>query len=420
MKNVCAVVLAAGEGTRMKSRHSKVLHRIAGKPMISYVLEALRQAGIRKIVIVAGSNHRELRALYGREAEIVFQKKRLGTGHAVLSCRPRLKQFKGSALIVTGDAPLLTAATLRSFVEKYDSEKPAAGILTACFENPHGYGRILRNESGEVAGIREELEATPEEKGICEINSGIYLFDAGNLLNALRNVKPSPTKKEYYLTDAIEIMVREGLKVQGYPLAAGLEVMGINTRKDLAEAAKEIWKRNIEFHLDRGVTVVSPENTYIETGTKVGADTVIFPFSYIEQNVSIGKECKVGPFCKIRSGSKIADGAELGSFVEINRSSIGRKTLVKHLAYLGDARVGSEVNVGAGTITANFDGKNKNKTRIGNKAFLGCDTVLIAPVSVGTGAKTGAGSVVLRGRNVPSGVTVAGIPAKKIKSGNKK
>ncbi|HNV85528.1 MAG TPA: NTP transferase domain-containing protein [Candidatus Omnitrophota bacterium] len=420
MKNICAVILAAGEGTRMKSGLSKVLHRISGKPMISYVLDALRQAGIRRILIVAGSNHRELRALHGHEAEIIFQKKRLGTGHAVLTCGPRLERFKGSALVLTGDAPLLTAGTIRSFLKQYGSERPSAAILTARFENPYGYGRILRDASGDVTGIREELEANEEERAIQEVNSGIYLFETSGLFRALREIKPSPNKKEYYLTDAVEIMVRAGAKVRGYLLAGGREIMGINTRKDLAEAAKLIWERNLDFYMERGVTVMSPDNTYIEAGVKIGPDTVIFPFTYIEGDVSIGRNCKIGPFCKIRAGSKIADDAEIGSFVEINRSSIGKKTLVKHLAYLGDACVGSAVNVGAGTITANFDGKNKNKTRIGDRAFLGCDTVLIAPVSVGAGAKTGAGSVVLRGRNVLPGTTVAGIPAKKIKTGKRK
>ncbi len=396
----------------MKSARSKVLHELFGKPMIEYCLETVSEIGIDKSIVVAGRNRGELESLLGKRAEIVFQKERLGTGHALMSARPKLRGFDGELLVLAADAPLIRPETLRDFAKSHREHEADASILAAELENPEGYGRILRDESGNVVGIREDLEATRAEKEIREVNSSIYLFDSKKVFGALENIKPSRLKKEYYLTDAVEFLVKNGSRVKAYPLAEGEELLGINTRKDLALAAREIWKRNIDFYLERGVTIVSPENTYIESGAAIGTDTVIFPFTYIEKHVKIGKNCRVGPFCKIRSGSTVKDRAVVGSFVEIVRSSIGKNTLVKHLAYLGDALVGNNVNIGAGTITANFDGKKKNKTRIGDKAFIGCDTIAIAPVSIGRGAKTGAGTVIPQGKNVPANSTVVGIPAR--------
>ncbi|MBI4550149.1 MAG: NTP transferase domain-containing protein [Candidatus Omnitrophica bacterium] len=419
MRGIRAVILAAGEGTRMKSARSKVLHELFGKAIVSYCVEAARESGVRKVYVVAGSNRAELKKFFGGSVEIVHQAKRLGTGHAVMACEKALRGYDGDLFVLAGDAPLVRGATLAEFRSRFSKDGAAAGILTAELENPRGYGRILRNAAGEVTGIREDLDADECEKDIREVNSSMYCFRAKLLFAALKKVTPDNRKREYYLTDAISILAEQGEAVQGYALAGAAELLGINTRQDLADAAKEIWKRNLEAHMGAGVTVVSPGTTYIEAGVRIGADTVVHPFTHIEKDVAIGKNCSIGPFAKIRAGSRVKDGAAIGSFVEVVRSTVGENTLVKHLAYLGDATVGRGVNVGAGTITANYDGKNKNRTRIGDGAFLGCDTVLIAPVKVGRGARTGAGTVVPRGRNVPAGVTVVGVPAAVLKSKNK-
>lgn len=396
----------------MLSSRSKVLHGLFGKSIIEHVVQAVHAAGMDGVTVVAGKNLEELKKVFSGSVNFVVQHERLGTGHAVKCCEPQFKGFEGHVAVLAGDAPLVMGRTLSLFLKQHMREGASASILTAELDNPHGYGRILRDYSGNVTGIREEVDATPLEREIREINSGIYIFRAEKLFATLKEIKPANRKKEYYLTDVIALFSRRNELVRAYPLAKGDELLGINTRKDMAEAAKVLWKRNVDFQLERGVTVVSPENTYIEAGVKIGQDTVIAPFTYIEKDVTIGKNCQIGPFCKIRSGSRIEDGAVVGSFVEVVRSSVGKGSLVKHLTYLGDAEVGRDVNIGAGTITANYDGKNKNKTRIGDGAFIGCDTVLIAPVSVGKKARTAAGSVVTRGKNVPANTTVAGIPAR--------
>lgn len=412
MKDIRAIILAAGEGTRMKSSRSKVLHQLFGKSIIEYGVDAVRKSGIREVHVVAGSNRQPLKALLGDHVNIVFQRERLGTGNAVERVYPLLKGFAGDLLVLAGDAPLIRAETLRQFRKQHAKGKAHASILTAELENPQGYGRILRDAENNVLGIREELDATPEEKQVREVNSSIYFFKSRELFEALKKIEPANRKGEYYLTDVIELFRKRSLIVKAYALARGKELLGINTRKDLAMAAKEVGRRNIEFQMAKGVTVVSPDTTYIESGVAIGPDTVIYPFTYIERDVKIGKNCRIGPFCKIRSGSRIKDGAVIGSFVEVVRSSVGENSLVKHLTYLGDATIGRDVNIGAGTVTANFDGKKKYRTRVGDKAFIGCDTVLIAPVSVGKGAKTGAGSVIPKRCNVPAKATVVGVPAR--------
>lgn len=395
----------------MKSSRSKVLHGLFGKPLVDYAVESAAGLHPERTLLVAGANRRELAPLYSGRAEIVLQSRRLGTGHAVMCCRPKLRRFEGDLLVLPGDAPLVRRQTLSELLSRHRKAKAHASFLTSYADEPHGYGRILRDSSGRVTGIREEVEASDSEKNIKEVNSGVYLFDTGCLFEVLDEIRPSRRKGEYYLTDAIEVLARNGRQVDAYPLAESGELMGINTREDLAVAWQEMGKRNVQYHLERGVTIVLPENTFIEADVQIGADTIIYPFSYIEKGVKIGKGCSLGPFAKIRSGSTIRDGAIIGSFVEIVRSSIGKGSLVKHLTYLGDTEVGEKVNIGAGTITANFDGKKKCRTRIGDRAFVGCDTILVAPVSVGRGARTGAGSVILSGKDVPAKATAVGVPA---------
>jgi bifunctional UDP-N-acetylglucosamine pyrophosphorylase/glucosamine-1-phosphate N-acetyltransferase len=262
---------------------------------------------------------------------------------------------------MAGDAPLIPAETLKQFRQRHRREKSQASILTAELADAGSYGRILRDSAGRVTGIRETLDADEKEKRIREVNSSIYFFQAPKLFEVLKKIRPANRKNEYYLTDAIALLAESGEGVKAYCLAHPGALLGINDRRDLVMAAKEIWNRNIVFHLDRGVTIVSPENTYIEPDVRIGADTIVYPFTYIEKNVTIGKNCQIGPFCKIRSGTTVKDRSVVGSFVEIVRSSIGENSRVKHLTYLGDTHLGRNVNVGAGTITANFDGKNTER-----------------------------------------------------------
>ena len=268
---------------------------------------------------------------------------------------------------------------------------------------------------GRFYGIREELDASESERRIQEVNSGIYLFKTPVLFQALKKIRPSNSKKEYYLTDTIEVLAGEGASIDAFPLAGEKEASGINSRMDLAMVTQMIASREIQHHMERGVSFTAPGQTFVEPGVKIGADTVIEPWCYIETGVTIGNGCIIGPFAKVRKGSVIGDGSIIGSFVEVNRSKLGKKVLAKHLAYLGDAVIGDETNIGAGAITANFDGKNKHTTRIGKKAFIGSNTVLVAPVRLADFAKTGAGSVVTAGTRVKKGEVVAGVPAKSLR-----
>ncbi|MBI4388122.1 MAG: NTP transferase domain-containing protein [Candidatus Omnitrophica bacterium] len=420
-KPVLALVLAAGKGTRMKSSVPKVLHEIGGKPLLGHVLNAVNGADIHKIVVVAGHGEKQVRSFIGNQASVVRQFPQAGTGHAVLCAASALKHFQGLVLILPGDAPGVREETIREMVRIHKQSEAIATVLTACVKVPDGYGRIIRS-GDQVAAIREELDAAEEERAICEINSGIYLFEIQVLLKHLRALKQNNRKKEYYLTDVVEALAEEGQIVRGFQVSNEEEVLGINSRVDLARAEKIMNQREIEKHQKNGVTIVSPDNTWIASGVTIGSDTVIFPFSWIESCVKIGSHCHVGPFATIRQGSKIGDQAVVGCFVEVVRSNIGKGSRVKHLTYLGDATLAENVNIGAGTITANYDGVKKQKTVVGKGAFIGSNTVLVAPIRIGQGAKTGAGSVVLGKQHVPAGKTVAGVPAKLIqrKSNSKK
>ncbi len=414
MKPIAAVILAAGRGTRMNSDRPKVLHEAAGLPLLEHVLNQVREAGIRKIAVVIGESDKQLSSLIRKfGAELVWQRERLGTGHAAAQARNLFFRRPGGLLVLPADAPCVSAQTIRELVAMAGAGQTKAVVLTAKVRNPNGYGRIIR-ENGHVAGIREELDASPKERLISEINSGIYFFDAPSLFRGLGQVKKNQRKKEYYLTDVIKSLVRSGQKVRALKARNEKEVMGVNTRKELAEAHQMLNERELERHSKAGVTILDPAKTVIAAGVRIGRDTVIHPFSWIERDVTIGSKCQIGPFAKLRSGVRVEDEAVIGSFVELVRTRIGRKTFVKHLSYLGDAKIGRGVNVGAGTITANFDGKKKHQTIVEDKARLGCDTILIAPVKVGRGAETGAGAVICAGQSVPKGKTVVGVPAKVI------
>ncbi len=413
LDNVKAVVLAAGKGVRMKSERPKVLHEILGRPVLDFVLRNLRLAGVEDIVVVVGHQAEKVRAAAPgcRTAEQKIQK---GTGHAVLAAEPELKGFKGDLFVVAGDAPLIGPDTLRRLLEDHRANKRAATFLSACLDDPTGYGRVVRDKStGRFLRFAEEADATPEEKNIPESNSGTYVFSCPGIFEALREVKPNNAKGELYLTDALGVLVARNQPVDALRSIMPTEIYGINSRRDLVAATNFIRWKILEYHMDNGVSVVDPSTTFVEEDVTIGQDTVIQPFTVIRRGVVIGKDCSVGPFSQLQSGTVLDDGAHVGNFVEVKKSRLGAGTKVKHLAYIGDATLGAKVNIGAGTITANYDGVNKHQTIIEDGVHIGSNSVLVAPVRIGKGARTGAGAVVVRG-NVPAGAVMVGVPAKQI------
>jgi bifunctional UDP-N-acetylglucosamine pyrophosphorylase/glucosamine-1-phosphate N-acetyltransferase len=413
LDNVKAVVLAAGKGVRMKSERPKVLHEILGRPVLDFVLRNLKLAGVQDVVVVVGHQADKVRAAAPgcRFAEQKIQK---GTGHALLAAESELRGFTGDLFVVAGDAPLIGPNTLTRLVEDHRANKRAATFLSACLDDPTGYGRVVRDRStGRFQRFAEESDASPEEKNIPECNSGTYLFDAAAVFEALREVKPNNAKGELYLTDALGVMVAKGRGVDGLRSLMPTEIYGINSRRDLVAATNFIRWKILEYHMDNGVTVVDPSTTFIEEDVTIGQDSVIQPFTVIRRGVVIGKECSVGPFCQLQPGTVLDDDAHVGNFVEVKKSRLGAHTKAKHLSYIGDATIGSKVNIGAGTITANYDGVNKHPTVIEDGVHIGSNSVLVAPVKIGKGAKTGAGAVVVRGEVAP-GAVVVGVPARPI------
>jgi bifunctional UDP-N-acetylglucosamine pyrophosphorylase/glucosamine-1-phosphate N-acetyltransferase len=411
LDNVKAVVLAAGKGVRMKSERPKVLHEILGRPVLDFVLRNLRLAGVQDIIVVVGHQAEKVKAAAKdcRFAEQTIQK---GTGHALLAAEPLLKGFSGDIFVVAGDAPLIGPDTLRRLYEDHRAQKRDATFLSACLDDPTGYGRVVRDRSsGRFQRFAEESDATPEEKNIPECNSGTYLFKAPAILEALRDVTPNNSKGELYLTDALGVLVGKGRAVDAVRSLVPTEIYGINSRRDLVAATNFIRWKILEYHMDNGVSVVDPSTTFIEEDVTIGQDTVIQPFSVIRRGVVIGKNCEVGPFTQLRAGTVMEDGAEVGNFVEVKKSRIGSHSKAKHLTYLGDATLGAHVNIGAGTITANYDGKNKNPTVIGDHSHTGSNTVLVAPVKLGRNVTTGAGAVVVKGE-IPDDAVLVGVPAR--------
>jgi bifunctional UDP-N-acetylglucosamine pyrophosphorylase / glucosamine-1-phosphate N-acetyltransferase len=411
MSSMQAVVLAAGKGTRMCSDTPKVLHEVLGRTLVGCVLDTLAEAGIRKPVVVVGAGAEKVKEHTKGRATPVLQAEQRGTGHAVMMTRKALAGFRGDILIWPGDMPLVKHETLKKLIRAHREAKCDVSVLSAIREDPHGYGRILR-AGGAFCGIREELDAAEHEKSITEVNTGIYLFKSDRLFSSLAEIKPDNRKNELYLTDTIEILDAKGCKVEAFPFAASEEGQGVNSRTDLAMVMEKLSQREIAAHQARGVTFVSPQQTFVAPGVKIAQDTVIYPWCYIEQGVTIGSRCEIGPFAKIRKGSAIGEGTTIGSFVEVNRSRIGKNVSAKHLAYLGDAVVGDRTNIGAGTITANYDGREKHVTRIGSNVLVGSDTVFVAPVSVESGARTGAGAVLTSGTRVRKGEIMVGVPAR--------
>ena len=407
-----AIVLAAGKGTRMCSELPKVLHPVFEKPVLGYVLETLAGTGMKNPFVVVGYKAEKVRAFskaYG--ATSVLQREQKGTGHAVMAAGPALKNTQGSVLIWPGDMPLVKPETLAKFLAEHKRSRAHVSVLSCVQEDPSGYGRIVR-EDGHFVAIREEPDATSEERAIREVNTGIYLFDKKVLFEALEKVGRDNQKGEYYLTDTVEILRREGYCVEAFLFASPEEGQGINSRKDLATVTKIINEREIAKHQEKGVTFMAPEQTFVAPDVKIGKGTTIYPWCFIESGVEIGRDSEIGPFAKIRRGTVIGDGTVIGSFVEVNRSRLGKKILAKHLTYLGDAVIGDGTNIGAGTITANFDGKKKHQTLIGKNVMVGSNTVLVAPVRIPDGVRTGAGSVVIPKIKIKKGDVVVGVPAR--------
>lgn len=414
MKNTVAVVLAAGKGTRMKSGTPKVLHKILGKAIISYVLDAVRAAGITDIVTVAGHGSDLLKEIV-EGSKIVVQKQLLGSGDAVKTARKALGKYQGDVLVICGDTPLIQSSTIRSIVERHKSSGASLTILTAKLKDPMGYGRIVRNDSGAILKIVEEENASLYEEAVNEVNVGTYCFKAQDLFDALDEVKIDAKKKEFFLTDAISILYKNDKPMESVEIDDIDEMIGINSRRDLAEATQTMKTRILDRIMTSGVTVEDPASTTIHHDVTIGQDSVIRPNTVIESDVKIGRNCRIGPFTRIRPHVRIADGVEVGNFVELVRTSVGAGSKVKHHTYLGDTTVGRDVNIGAGTIIANYDGKVKSKTVIEDNVFIGVGAILIAPVKIGKGALVGAGSVVPKNHNVPKGSVVLGVPARLFK-----
>jgi len=412
----------------MKSAMPKVLHPVAGRRMLDHVLAAAGSLNPASVIVVVGHEGDRVREAYaGGRARFVAQEPQLGTGHALLQAEPLLKTATGTVVLLSGDVPLLGASTLKRLLAQHQADAAAATVLTAIVDTPHGYGRIVR-EAGRIVRIVEERDASPDEQAIGEINSGIYALDLGPLFDAVRGIASQNAQGEYYLPDLVGIYRQRGLAVSTVSVSNPDEIRGINSRRELADVGAIVRHTKNEELMAAGVTLVDPATTYIEPGVVVGADTVIHPNVYLEGRTVIGEGCEIhagtrivdstigdrvlirnycvitessvaaravlGPFAHLRPASHVLDGAHIGNFVELKKTTLGRGSKASHLTYLGDATIGDDVNIGAGTITCNFDGKTKNPTVIEDGAFIGSDSALVAPVTIGRGAYVAAGSTI--------------------------
>lgn len=396
-----AVILAAGKGTRMKSETTpKVLHQIMGKTLLGYVLDNVKNFASEQFVIV-GHHAQEVDDFVKTNytnAKTVLQTPQLGTGHAVSMVCPNLENYDGLILILCGDTPLIKEETLKSFVEFHKANNSDITVMSTIFNNPTNYGRIIRDTDNSLKCIVEEKDATPEQKAVKEVNAGIYCLNWGKVKSAFSQLKTNNAQGEYYLTDIISWGKEQALKVNAFILDDSDEIYGINSRLNLATATKIMNRRNLERYMENGVTIVDPESTWISEDTEIGTDTIIYPATYIEGKNKIGKSCKIGPCAHLRGGVEVCDNVKVGNFVEVKKSKISSNTNVGHLSYIGDSELGEHVNIGAGTITANYNPltKAKTKTVLKNDVKIGSNTVLVAPVTVEDGANVGAGTVVTK------------------------
>ena len=422
-----AVILAAGQGTRMKSKLYKVLHPVCGKPMVQHVVDQISKLNIEQIVTVTGHGADKVKAQLGNQSEYVLQEEQLGTAHAVMQTKELLSGKQGTTLVICGDTPLIKAETMEALLQYHIEKKAMVTVLTAQTSDPTGYGRIVRNELGFVERIVEHKDASEEERMITEINTGTYCFDNQALFDALELVNNNNIQGEYYLPDVLEILKSKGEIVSAYKTADFAETLGVNDRVALAEAEQTMKQRINKQHMQNGVTIIDPATTYIGADVEIGADTVILPGTMILGKTVIGSDCqigpnseikdcqignatvirqsvsedsiigthvKIGPFAHIRPKSDIHDDVKIGNFVEIKKAVFGKGSKASHLSYIGDAEVGSDVNIGCGAITVNYDGKNKFLTKIEDGVFIGCNSNLISPVTIGEGAYVAAGSTI--------------------------
>lgn len=392
--DIIAIVMAAGKGTRMKSKNSKLVQKIYGKEIVKRAVENAQKAGVKDIVAVVGYKKEEVMKVLGDNIKYAYQDEMLGTGHAVMQAKEYLKGKKGKVLVLNGDVPLIRPETLNKLIEKSIENKEYATLLTAIYDDPTGYGRIVRDEGGNIEGIVEEKDTTPEQKKIKEINAGIYCFDIEALLKALEKVTPNNKQGEYYITDVIQIMNDSGLKTGAVLVEDNTEILGINDRIQLGILTKVLQMRINTELMKNGVTIEDTNTTYIYDDVEIGMDTVIHPNTTIKSGVVIGEDCEIGPNSYIREGCKLANHVKIGSFVEIKKAIIGEGTKVPHLSYMGDCEIGEKCNIGCGTITCNYDGFNKSKTIIGNHSFIGSNTNLVAPVTLGDNTFVAAGSTI--------------------------
>ena len=399
--NVKSVILAAGKGTRMKSDLSKVLHKIFDKTMLGYVLDAAEGTGyVDKSYVIVGHQAEAVTDFVNcnyKSAKTVLQAPQLGTGHAVSMVCSEIEDFDGEVIILCGDTPLIQAETLKKFIEEHRAKNSDLTVMSAIFDDPTNYGRIVR-QGDKLSSIVEEKDATESQKAIKEINAGIYCVNWGKVKDAFSELKSDNAQGEYYLTDIISWGVEKGLNVNAHILDNNEEIFGINSKVHLAQASKMLNRRTVQRHLENGVTIVDPETAWISTETEIGSDTVIYPNVYISGVNKIGKSCSIGPFAHVRGGCEIEDGVKIGNFVEVKKSKIGKKSSAGHLSYIGDSELGSEVNIGAGTITANYNHftKVKSNTIIKDGASIGSNSVLVAPVEIGEKANVGAGTVLTK------------------------
>lgn len=444
------LILAAGLGTRMKSRLAKVLHKLGGRPLIAHVCRTAAALNPSRVFVVVGHQARDVQAaveteLGAAQADFVIQPEQRGTGDAVMAARSLLGDADSTILILSGDVPLVRADTLRALIAKHSTDNAAGTMLTVRLENPTGYGRVVRGDEGGFVKIVEQRDATEEQRQLREINAGIYCFDNRKLFAALERVQPTNSQSEYYLTDVPGILQDDGEMVTIYQHQDAREVSGVNTRAELAEFENLLRRRTIRRMMtDEGVTFIDPSHAYISDDARIGRDCVIHPDVHIEGKSVIGDgceiyqgarirnsqlgnrvtvkdhcviidskiadDCTVGPFAHLRMNAQMEERAVVGNFVEVKKSRIGRGTKAMHLSYLGDATIGENTNIGAGTVTCNYDGKHKHPTVIEDNVRIGSDTMLVAPVRVGSGSVTAAGSVVTE--DVPPNTMVAGVPAK--------
>ena len=422
-----SVILAAGMGTRMKSKMPKVLHKVCGKPLSKWVIDASKAAGADKVCAVVGHKAETVKEVLGDVCEFALQAEQKGTGHAVMQAIDVIKNSKGEVVILNGDTPLITAETINKAIEYHKNNGNQATVITAILDDATGYGRIVRDNDGSVLKIVEQKDASEEEKKINEVNSGMYVFDAQSLVYALDKITPNNAQGEYYLTDTLEILLSAGKKIGGYAISDNDEIRGINDRVQLNEAEKIMQKRINEYHMRNGVTMRNPESVYIEDGVEIGNDTEICQNVTIKSGTKIGSDCvigsgsmldravihdgvdvlssvilesevdegtHVGPFAYIRPNCHVGKEGKVGDFVELKNSNIDDGTKISHLTYIGDSDVGKRVNFGCGTVTCNYDGKKKYRTTIGDDCFVGCNTNFVSPINVGDGVYIAAGSTI--------------------------